>query len=123
MKIIEDNNLQLAAEINRILFDFENARFLKISPIENKDEVGVLLSIPSVLNQEASPYNMKITRRYKECDLAYSEVLASINKDLGELLFVLKQEYLKLVRISKTFKPKQEDNSDISVVHIRLYLN
>ena len=47
--------------------------------------------------------------------------------DLYDLLFLLKQEYLKLIRISKNFnkviKDNIENHENVNTMHIRIGLN
>ena len=55
------------------------------------------------------------------------EIFDEINMDLYDLLFLLKQEYLKLIRISKNFNKVIKDNienyENVNTMHIRIELN
>lgn len=126
MNIIADQNLRMIKEINEIL-DNAGAKSLTIKEIDNKDEFGIIVSIPSVLEPKIDPYMLKISRSFKKLDLSISEIFDEINMDLYDLLFLLKQEYLKLIRISKNFnriiKDNIENHENVNTVHIRIGLN
>ena len=126
MNIIADQNLRMIKEINEIL-DNAGAKSLTIKEIDNKDEFGIIVSIPSVLEPKIDPYMLKISRSFKKLDLSISEIFDEINMDLYDLLFLLKQEYLKLIRISKNFnkviKDNIENHENINTMHIRIGLN
>ena len=126
MNIIADQNLRMIKEINEILDD-AGAKSLTIKEIDNKDEFGIIVSIPSVLEPKIDPYMLKISRSFKKLDLSISEIFDEINMDLYDLLFLLKQEYLKLIRISKNFnrviKDNIENHENINTMHIRIGLN
>lgn len=126
MNIIADQNLRMIKEINEILDD-AGAKSLTIKEIDNKDEFGIIVSIPSVLESKIDPYMLKISRSFKKLDLSISEIFDEINMDLYDLLFLLKQEYLKLIRISKNFnrviKDNIENHENVNTMHIRIGLN
>ena len=126
MNIIADQNLRMIKEINEILDD-AGAKSLTIKEIDNKDEFGIIVSIPSVLEPKIDPYMLKISRSFKKLDLSISEIFDEINMDLYDLLFLLKQEYLKLIRISKNFNRIMKDNienhENVNTMHIRIRLN
>ena len=126
MNIIADQNLRMIKEINEILDD-AGAKSLTIKEIDNKDEFGIIVSIPSVLEPKIDPYMLKISRSFKKLDLSISEIFDEINMDLYDLLFLLKQEYLKLIRISKNFNRIMKDNienhENVNTMHIRIGLN
>ena len=126
MNIIADQNLRMIKEINEILDDV-GAKSLTIKEIDNKDEFGIIVSIPSVLEPKIDPYMLKISRSFKKLDLSISEIFDEINMDLYDLLFLLKQEYLKLIRISKNFnkviKDNIENHENVNTMHIRIGLN
>ena len=126
MNIIADQNLRMIKEINEIL-DNAGAKSLTIKEVDNKDEFGIIVSIPSVLEPKIDPYMLKISRSFKKLDLSISEIFDEINMDLYDLLFLLKQEYLKLIRISKNFnkviKDNIENHENINTMHIRIGLN
>ena len=126
MNIIADQNLRMIKEINEIL-DNAGAKSLTIKEIDNKDEFGIIVSIPSVLESKIDPYMLKISRSFKKLDLSISEIFDEINMDLYDLLFLLKQEYLKLIRISKNFNRIMKDNienhENVNTMHIRIGLN
>ena len=122
MNIIADQNLRMIKEINEILDD-AGAKSLTIKEIDNKDEFGIIVSIPSVLEPKIDPYMLKISRSFKKLDLSISEIFDEINMDLYDLLFLLKQEYLKLIRISKNFnrviKDNIENHENVNTMRIR----
>ena len=126
MNIIADQNLRMIKEINEIL-DNAGAKSLTIKEIDNKDEFGIIVSIPSVLEPKIDPYMLKISRSFKKLDLSISEIFDEINMDLYDLLFLLKQEYLKLIRISKNFNRIMKDNienhENVNTMRIRIGLN
>ena len=126
MNIIADQNLRMIKEINEILDDV-GAKLLTIKEIDNKDEFGIIVSIPSVLEPKVDPYMLKISRSFKKLDLSISEIFDEINMDLYDLLFLLKQEYLKLIRISKNFnrviKDNIENHENVNTMRIRIGLN
>ena len=126
MNIIADQNLRMIKEINEILDD-AGAKSLTIKEVDNKDEFGIIVSIPSVLEPKVDPYMLKISRSFKKLDLSISEIFDEINMDLYDLLFLLKQEYLKLIRISKNFNKEIKDNienhENVNTMHIRIGLN
>ena len=126
MNIIADQNLRMIKEINEIL-DNAGAKSLTIKEIDNKDEFGIIVSIPSVLEPKIDPYMLKISRSFKKLDLSISEIFDEINMDLYDLLFLLKQEYLKLIRISKDFnriiKDNIENHENVNTMRIRIGLN
>lgn len=126
MNIIADQNLRMIKEINEILDD-AGAKSLTIKEIDNKDEFGIIVSIPSVLEPKIDPYMLKISRSFKKLDLSISEIFDEINMDLYDLLFLLKQEYLKLTRISKNFnkviKDNIENHENVNTMRIRIGLN
>ena len=126
MNIIADQNLRMIKEINEIL-DNAGSKSLTIKEIDNKDEFGIIVSIPSVLEPKIDPYMLKISRSFKKLDLSISEIFDEINMDLYDLLFLLKQEYLKLIRISKNFnkviKDNIENHENVNTMHIRIGLN
>ena len=126
MNIIADQNLRMIKEINEILDDV-GAKSLTIKEVDNKDEFGIIVSIPSVLEPKVDPYMLKISRSFKKLDLSISEIFDEINMDLYDLLFLLKQEYLKLIRISKNFnrviKDNIENHENVNTMHIRIGLN
>ena len=126
MNIIADQNLRMIKEINEIL-DNAGAKSLTIKEVDNKDEFGIIVSIPSVLEPKTDPYMLKISRSFKKLDLSISEIFDEINMDLYDLLFLLKQEYLKLIRISKNFNKVIKDNienyENVNTMHIRIGLN
>lgn len=126
MNIIADQNLRMIKEINEIL-DNAGAKSLTIKEVDNKDEFGIIVSIPSVLEPKIDPYMLKISRSFKKLDLSISEIFDEINMDLYDLLFLLKQEYLKLIRISKNFNRIMKDNienhENVNTMHIRIGLN
>ena len=126
MNIIADQNLRMIKEINEIL-DNVGAKSLTIKEVDNKDEFGIIVSIPSVLEPKIDPYMLKISRSFKKLDLSISEIFDEINMDLYDLLFLLKQEYLKLIRISKNFnrviKDNIENHENVNTMHIRIGLN
>lgn len=126
MNIIADQNLRMIKEINEILDD-AGAKSLTIKEVDNKDEFGIIVSIPSVLEPKIDPYMLKISRSFKKLDLSISEIFDEINMDLYDLLFLLKQEYLKLIRISKNFnkviKDNIENHENVNTMRIRIGLN
>ena len=126
MNIIADQNLRMIKEINEIL-DNAGAKSLTIKEVDNKDEFGIIVSIPSVLEPKVDPYMLKISRSFKKLDLSISEIFDEINMDLYDLLFLLKQEYLKLTRISKNFnkviKDNIENHENVNIMRIRIGLN
>ena len=126
MNIIADQNLRMIKEINEIL-DNAGAKSLTIKEVDNKDEFGIIVSIPSVLEPNTDPYMLKISRSFKKLDLSISEIFDEINMDLYDLLFLLKQEYLKLIRISKNFnkviKDNIENHENVNTMRIRIGLN
>ena len=126
MNIIADQNLRMIKEINEIL-DNAGSKSLTIKEIDNKDEFGIIVSIPSVLEPKVDPYMLKISRSFKKLDLSISEIFDEINMDLYDLLFLLKQEYLKLIRISKNFnkviKDNIENHENVNTMRIRIGLN
>lgn len=126
MNIIADQNLKMIKEINEIL-DNAGSKSLTIKEIDNKDEFGIIVSIPSVLEPKIDPYMLKISRSFKKLDLSISEIFDEINMDLYDLLFLLKQEYLKLIRISKNFnkviKDNIENHENVNTMRIRIGLN
>ena len=126
MNIIADQNLRMIKEINEILDDV-GAKSLTIKEVDNKDEFGIIVSIPSVLEPKVDPYMLKISRSFKKLDLSISEIFDEINMDLYDLLFLLKQEYLKLIRISKNFnkviKDNIENHENVNTMRIRIGLN
>ena len=126
MNIIADQNLRVIKEINEIL-DNAGSKSLTIKEIDNKDEFGIIISIPSVLEPKIDPYVLKISRSFKKLDLSISEIFDEINMDLYDLLFLLKQEYLKLIRISKNFNRIMKDNienhENVNTIRIRIGLN
>lgn len=126
MNIIADQNLRMIKEINEIL-DNAGSKSLTIKEVDNKDEFGIIVSIPSVLEPKIDPYMLKISRSFKKLDLSISEIFDEINMDLYDLLFLLKQEYLKLIRISKNFnrviKDNIENHENVNTMHIRIGLN
>lgn len=126
MNIIADQNLKMIKEINEIL-DNAGSKSLTIKEIDNKDEFGIIVSIPSVLEPKIDPYMLKISRSFKKLDLSISEIFDEINMDLYDLLFLLKQEYLKLIRISKNFNRIMKDNienhENVNTMRIRIGLN
>ena len=126
MNIIADQNLRMIKEINEIL-DNAGSKSLTIKEIDNKDEFGIIVSIPSVLEPKIDPYMLKISRSFKKLDLSISEIFDEINMDLYDLLFLLKQEYLKLIRISKNFnriiKDNIENHENVNTMRIRIGLN
>lgn len=126
MNIIADQNLRMIKEINEILDDV-GAKSLTIKEVDNKDEFGIIVSIPSVLEPKIDPYMLKISRSFKKLDLSISEIFDEINMDLYDLLFLLKQEYLKLIRISKNFnkviKDNIENHENVNTMRIRIGLN
>ena len=126
MNIIADQNLRMIKEINEIL-DNAGAKSLTIKEIDNKDEFGIIVSIPSVLEPKIDSYMLKISRSFKKLDLSISEIFDEINMDLYDLLFLLKQEYLKLTRISKNFnkviKDNIENHENVNTMRIRIGLN
>ena len=126
MNIIADQNLRMIKEINEIL-DNAGAKSLTIKEVDNKDEFGIIVSIPSVLEPKVDPYMLKISRSFKKLDLSISEIFDEINMDLYDLLFLLKQEYLKLTRISKNFnkviKDNIENHENVNTMRIRIGLN
>lgn len=126
MNIIADQNLRVIKEINEIL-DNAGSKSLTIKEIDNKDEFGIIVSIPSVLEPKIDPYMLKISRSFKKLDLSISEIFDEINMDLYDLLFLLKQEYLKLIRISKNFnriiKDNIENHENVNTIRIRIGLN
>ena len=126
MNIIADQNLRMIKEINEIL-DNAGAKSLTIKEVDNKDEFGIIVSIPSVLEPKIDPYMLKISRSFKKLDLSISEIFDEINMDLYDLLFLLKQEYLKLIRISKNFnrimKDSVENHENVNTMRIRIGLN
>ena len=126
MNIIADQNLRMIKEINEIL-DNAGSKSLTIKEIDNKDEFGIIVSIPSVLEPKIDPYMLKISRSFKKLDLSISEIFDEINMDLYDLLFLLKQEYLKLIRISKNFnwiiKDNIENHENVNTIRIRIGLN
>ena len=126
MNIIADQNLRVIKEINEIL-DNAGSKSLTIKEIDNKDEFGIIVSIPSVLEPKIDPYVLKISRSFKKLDLSISEIFDEINMDLYDLLFLLKQEYLKLIRISKNFnriiKDNIENHENVNTIRIRIGLN
>ena len=126
MNIIADQNLRMIKEINEIL-DNAGAKSLTIKEVDNKDEFGIIVSIPSVLESKIDPYMLKISRSFKKLDLSISEIFDEINMDLYDLLFLLKQEYLKLIRISKNFnkviKDNIENHENVNTMRIRIGLN
>ena len=126
MNIIADQNLRMIKEINEIL-DNAGAKSLTIKEVDNKDEFGIIVSIPSVLEPKVDPYMLKISRSFKKLDLSISEIFDEINMDLYDLLFLLKQEYLKLIRISKNFnkviKDNIENHENVNTMRIRIGLN
>ena len=126
MNIIADQNLRMIKEINEIL-DNAGSKSLTIKEIDNKDEFGIIVSIPSVLEPKIDPYMLKISRSFKKLDLSISEIFDEINMDLYDLLFLLKQEYLKLIRISKNFnrimKDSVENHENVNTMRIRIGLN
>lgn len=126
MNIIADQNLRMIKEINEIL-DNAGAKSLTIKEVDNKDEFGIIVSIPSVLEPKINPYMLKISRSFKKLDLSISEIFDEINMDLYDLLFLLKQEYLKLIRISKNFnkviKDNIENHENVNTMRIRIGLN
>ena len=126
MNIIADQNLRMIKEINEIL-DNAGAKSLTIKEVDNKDEFGIIVSIPSVLEPKIDSYMLKISRSFKKLDLSISEIFDEINMDLYDLLFLLKQEYLKLIRISKNFnrviKDNIENHENVNTMRIRIGLN
>ena len=126
MNIIADQNLRMIKEINEIL-DNAGSKSLTIKEIDNKDEFGIIVSIPSVLEPKIDPYMLKISRSFKKLDLSISEIFDEINMDLYDLLFLLKQEYLKLIRLSKNFNRIMKDNienhENVNTMRIRIGLN
>ena len=126
MNIIADQNIRMIKEINEIL-DNAGSKSLTIKEIDNKDEFGIIISIPSVLEPKIDPYMLKISRSFKKLDLSISEIFDEINMDLYDLLFLLKQEYLKLIRISKNFnkviKDNIENHENVNTMRIRIGLN
>ena len=126
MNIIADQNLRMIKEINEIL-DNAGAKSLTIKEVDNKDEFGIIVSIPSVLEPKIDTYMLKISRSFKKLDLSISEIFDEINMDLYDLLFLLKQEYLKLIRISKNFnkviKDNIENHENVNTMRIRIGLN
>ena len=126
MNIIADQNLRMIKEINEIL-DNAGAKSLTIKEVDNKDEFGIIVSIPSVLEPKIDPYMLKISRSFKKLDLSISEIFDEINMDLYDLLFLLKQEYLKLIRIFKNLnrviKDNIENHENVNTMHIRIGLN
>ena len=126
MNIIADQNLRMIKEINEIL-DNAGAKSLTIKEVDNKDEFGIIVLIPSVLEPKIDPYMLKISRSFKKLDLSISEIFDEINMDLYDLLFLLKQEYLKLIRISKNFnkviKDNIENHENVNTMRIRIGLN
>ena len=69
-------------------------------------------------NKDAKPCIVSIRNNYKESKMTFSDILAEINEEVAELLKTVKPEYLKALRVNKSFDvPNEKVDFNINIFY------
>lgn len=108
MNIISETNQKLLNDLNVLLVQAGIYNPFTFKLIETNEEVGAIISIPSLFDPAKKPYMMAFKENYRTSPMSYPEIIATLNDELHEMLMVIKPEILKLIRIKEAFKSQPE---------------
>lgn len=103
-KIVYSDNIHIIENLNDLLRRSKVKGRIKIKEIDTPEEFGVVVSIPSIFNEDSEPFELRIVENIKESKLSVLTMIAAINNDIEELFETIKPNFIKLVRIKETFE-------------------
>lgn len=124
MNIIFETNQKLINDLNVLLVQAGIYNPFTFKLIETNEEVGAIISIPSLFDPSKKPYMMAFKENYRTSQMSYPEILDTLNDELHEMLMVIKPEILKLLRIKEAFREQVEptpmDNKKVIEYNIEI---
>lgn len=103
ISIIERNNYEIMEQLNDLLRRSGVKKRITLKVIDDENEFGVVVSIPSIFNPDIEPYEVPILENFKESELTLLQTIESINVDIKDLLKTIKPDIVRLTRIKESF--------------------
>lgn len=103
ISIIERNNYEIMEQLNDLLRRSGVKKRITLKVIDDENEFGVMVSIPSIFNPDIEPYEVPILENFKENELTLLQTIESINVDIKDLLKTIKPDIVRLTRIKESF--------------------
>ena len=124
--LISEHNWSSIKTLNDLLKQAHIDRRVELTILDTPDELGVILSIPSIFNDHGTPFELTISENTKTTSLTTLQIIDTINNDLEELFRLLIPEFTKFIRIKKAFNyaapiSNKPDNQKIINYKIELY--
>ena len=125
---ISRSNYDDIDQLNELLKKAGVVKRITIKIVDNIDEFGVIVAIPSIFNPDIEPYEVKILEEYRDSPYTILQLVESINYDVADLLKVIKPDFVRLTRIKQSFDyvPSpfwDEDNTRILNINIEIHEN
>ena len=103
-RIVYRDNMNTIENLNDLLRRAKVKGRINIEEIDTPEEFGVMVSIPSIFNDESDPFELRIVENIKESSLSVLTMIDAINRDITELFETIKPSFIKLVRVKESFE-------------------
>ena len=102
-RLISNENIKLIEKLNSLLEEAGNKWFITIKEVDTSEVVGIILTIPSIFDEDKDKFELPILEKIKTSNLSITQLIDSINYDLMEVLLKIEPDFNKLTRIKKAF--------------------
>lgn len=102
-RLISNENIKLIEKLNSLLEEAGNKWFITIKEVDTSELVGVILTIPSIFDEDKDKFELPILEKIKTSNLSITQLIDTINYDLMEVLLKIEPDFNKLTRIKKVF--------------------
>ena len=103
--MITTENLKKMWMINELLKSFGVERELKFKEIITPEVLGVVISVPSFIDETKPAYQMTFQQNYLINPMSYEDIMKEMNDDISDFLDVVEKKYRSLARIITSFEP------------------
>lgn len=103
--MITTENLKKMWMINELLRSFGVEKRLKFKEIITPEVIGVVISVPSFIDETRPNYEMHFQQNYLLTNKSYEDMMEEMNDDISDFLFIVEKKYKSLARIITSFEP------------------
>ena len=101
MELITYENYIITQTINTLLKEFGLTHRVILRTLDTDKQLGIIISLPSLIDDSKEPYMLPIRENYKESSLRLSEIFNIINSDAHEALLKYKSNVVTLLQNTK----------------------
>lgn len=91
--------------INELLRSFGVEKRLKFKEIITPEVIGVVISVPSFIDETRPSYEMNFQQNFLLSYKSYEGMMEEMNDDISDFLFIVEKKYKSLARIITSFEP------------------